>query len=373
MGTNETVISQVCTFLKSYIRCLREGTHGSLKLDAGQQPSRRALRLVPRRFEDVLPPDEDANPSESHGDDLSHATETQNRPQGRIRRVLLTLCDSLQTAFNTMGLCRQYPRRPSFEPDKLISSSQLANSCPTTSHAHGTHRPDEPSEPPYPFPNMTIYRLMMWMNSGSHRKSEAEVSRLVKDVIQADDFNARDLDGFSVRRSLRALDDSGGNETAAFPDDWLKTDVTLNIPTKSTDDPFKLFSITGFHYRPLVGVIRSAFTDIQANAFHLLPFKRLWKDPLDDHQERVFDELYTSDSWLQAQDDLQRQPREPSCSLERVIAALMFFSDATHLANFGTAKAWPLYLYFGNLTKYARSAPKSGACHLVGFLPSVSR
>jgi hypothetical protein len=220
---------------------------------------------------------------------------------------------------------------------------------------------------------MTIYRLMMWMNSGSHRKSEAEVLRLVKDMIQADDFNARDLDGFSVRRSLRALDDSGGNETAAFPDDWLKTDVTLNIPTKSTDDPFKFFSITGFHYRPLVGVIRSAFTDIQANAFHLLPFKRLWKDPLDDHQERVFDELYTSDSWLQAQDDLQRQPREPSCSLERVIAALMFFSDATHLANFGTAKAWPLYLYFGNLTKYARSAPKSGACHLVGFLPSVSR
>jgi hypothetical protein len=59
------------------------------------------------------------------------------------------------------------------------------------------------------------------------------------------------------------------------------------------------------------------------------------------------------------------------CSLERVIAGLMFFSDATHLANFGTAKAWPLYLYFGNLTKYARSSPKSGACHLVGFLPSV--
>jgi hypothetical protein len=50
----------------------------------------------------------------------------------------------------------------------------------------------------------------------------------------------------------------------------------------------------------------------------------------------------------------------------------MFFSDATHLATFGTAKAWPLYMYFGNLTKYARSAPKSGACHLVGFLPSVS-
>jgi hypothetical protein len=212
---------------------------------------------------------------------------------------------------------------------------------------------------------------MMWMNSGSHHKSEAEVSRLVKDVIQAEDFNQRDLDGFSVRKSLRTLDNSGGKGTVTFPDDWLETGITLDIPTKSKDEPSRSFNIPGFHYRPLLGVIRSAFADIQANAFHLMPFKRMWKDPLDGHQERVFDELYTSDSWLEAQDDLQRQPREPDCSLERIIAGLMFFSDATHLATFGTAKAWPLYLYFGNLTKYARSAPKSGACHLVGFLPSV--
>ncbi|KAG2737784.1 hypothetical protein P692DRAFT_201693716, partial [Suillus brevipes Sb2] len=131
------------------------------------------------------------------------------------------------------------------------------------------------------------------------------------------------------------------------------------------------YSILGFHYRPLVAVIRSVFADVQAGAYHLFPFQRIWKDALDDHQERVFDELYSSDSWLQAQDNLHRQPREPGCSLERVIAGLMFFSDATHLATFGTAKAWPLYLYFGNLTKYARSAPKSGACHIVGFFPSV--
>jgi hypothetical protein len=218
---------------------------------------------------------------------------------------------------------------------------------------------------------MTIYRLMTWMNSGSHQKSEAEVTRLVKDVFQAEDFCVKDLDGFSVKKSLCALDNDGSNGIVTFPDDWIETSVNLEIPTRSKDDQSIPFSVPGFHYRPLVEVIRSAFADIQASAFHLFPFKRLWKDPLDNHQERVFDELYTSDSWLEAQDDLQRQPREPGCSLERVIAGLMFFSDATHLANFGTAKAWPLYLYFGNLTKYARSAPKSGACHLVGFLPSV--
>ncbi|KIO08844.1 hypothetical protein M404DRAFT_22671 [Pisolithus tinctorius Marx 270] len=49
----------------------------------------------------------------------------------------------------------------------------------------------------------------------------------------------------------------------------------------------------------------------------------------------------------------------------------MFFSDATHLATFGNAKAWPLYLYFGNVSKYARAMPNSGACHLVAFFPSL--
>jgi hypothetical protein len=220
---------------------------------------------------------------------------------------------------------------------------------------------------------MTVYRLIAWMNSGSHQKSEAEVTRLVKDVIQAKDFNPKDLERFSVRRSLRELDNNGEKSSVFFPDDWLAKDIALDIPSKSKDDQARSFNISGFHYRPLVSVIRSAFADIQASAFHLSPFKRLWKDSLDGHQERVFDELYTSDSWLEAQDSLHRQPKEPGCSLERVIAGLMFFSDATHLATFGTAKAWPLYLYFGNLTKYARSAPRSGACHLVGFLPSVGQ
>jgi hypothetical protein len=133
------------------------------------------------------------------------------------------------------------------------------------------------------------------------------------------------------------------------------------------EDEVRPFSVPGFHFRPLTDVIRSAFADIQARAFHLSPFKCLWKDLFDNHKEQIFDELYTSDSWLDAQDDVQKLPKEPGCTLECVVAGLMFFLDAMHLANFGTAKAWPLYMYFGNLTKYAHSAPMSGTCHLVGF------
>jgi hypothetical protein len=320
---------------------------------------------IPRPLDDMEPSHNNLN----HSDNTSIvSTQVALLPtRSRIKRILLTLRDTLQTSFSSFGLCRLYPRRPSFEPDWFIPSLLLTKTSPIA--IKGTDPAPNVFAPPYPFPNMMIYRLMSWMNTGSHLISETKVSHLVKDVILANDFDCEHLKKFSVRRSLRELDKDDKGRKVTFPDDWVETDVTINIPMKLKEDAPHPYTINGFHYRPLVEVIRAAFADVQARAFHLLPFQRLWKDPLDGHQERIVDELYTSDTWIEAQDKLLK---EPGCSLERVIAGLMFFSDATHLANFGTAKAWPLYLYFRNLTKYARSSPQSGACHLVGFLPSVS-
>lgn len=322
-------------------------------------------------MEHIEPSEDDLNLSDNANSQSSSIQDSAALPaQFRIRRVLLRLRDTLQTTFNLFGLCRLYPRRPSFEPNKFIPSSLLAKTCPAP--AQGIDSPPKVFAPPYPFRNMTIYRLMSWMNSGSSRVSEAKVAGLVKDVILAEDFDREHLQGFSVRQNLRELDKDESGKRITFPDDWIETSVTIDIPMKSREERPRPYTILGFHYRPLVEVIRSAFADAQAGAFHLFPFKHLWKDSLDNHQERIYDELYTSDAWLEAQDGLHKLPREFGCSLERVIAGLMFFSDATHLANFGTAKAWPLYVYFGNPTKYVRSSPNSGSCHLVGFLPSVS-
>ncbi|KAG2049933.1 hypothetical protein BDR06DRAFT_892788, partial [Suillus hirtellus] len=278
-------------------------------------------------------------------------------------RVLLTLRDTLQTTFNLFGLCRIYPCHPSFELDTFVPSSLLARTCPAA--AQETDSLPRVFAPPWPFPNMTTYRLISWMNSGSSQISETKVAALIKDVMLAEDFDQEHLQKFSLDK-----DESG--KKIVFPDDWIETTVTIDIPTKVREDSPRPYTIPGFHYCPLVEVIRAAFADTQARAFHLLPSKRIWKDPLNNHQERIYDELYTSDAWLEAQDDLHKLPKESGCSLEHVIAGLMFFSNATHLANFGTAKAWPLYAYFGNLTKYVRSSPTSGLCHLIGFLPSVS-
>ncbi|KAG2029438.1 hypothetical protein BDR03DRAFT_987752 [Suillus americanus] len=309
-----------------------DATVGDYIIPIGPHQCFSRCMVVPRSFVDILPDDEDINPSNILGNGLSVMTDTHNTLRRRIQSVLLTLRDTLQTAFNAIGLSRQYPQCPSFEPDKIVPSSLLANSAPTTTNTCDAQGPESPvavAIPPQPFPNMTIYRLMTWMNSGSHQKSQAEVRRLVKDVIQAKDFNPKDLDGFSFRRCLHMLDSDGNQETVTFPNDWVETVVNVDIPTKSKDDQSISFSISGFHYQLLLEVIRSAFAD------------HLWKDPLDGCEERVFDELYTSDSWLDDQNDLQRQPKEPGCSLERIITGLMFFSDATHLANFGMLRLGP--------------------------------
>ncbi|KIO10576.1 hypothetical protein M404DRAFT_129392, partial [Pisolithus tinctorius Marx 270] len=85
----------------------------------------------------------------------------------------------------------------------------------------------------------------------------------------------------------------------------------------------------------------------------------------------LYDELYTSDAWNTAHDDVQKQRRDDGCMLERVIAGLMFWSDSTHLTQFGHATAWPVYLFFGNLSKYKRASASSRLCHPVAFIPSI--
>ena len=74
---------------------------------------------------------------------------------------------------------------------------------------------------------------------------------------------------------------------------------------------------------------------------------------------------------------MQQSPLEEGCNLPRYILALMFASDATMLASFGTAKLWPLYLCFGNDSKYQRAKPSENLFEQVAYfekagLPFIS-
>jgi Plavaka transposase len=72
---------------------------------------------------------------------------------------------------------------------------------------------------------------------------------------------------------------------------------------------------------------------------------------------------------LEAHKKLPKLPDEPH--VETVVAAFMFWSDSTHLANFRTASLWPLYTFFGNQSKYTRAKPTSRAAHHQAYIPSL--
>jgi len=82
------------------------------------------------------------------------------------------------------------------------------------------------------------------------------------------------------------------------------------------------------------------------------PYELFWK-PTNQHEEvRLHGELYSSEAFVKVHRTLQESPGEPDCDLQRVVVALMFWSDSTHLTTFGNSHLWPLYLFIGNESKY---------------------
>jgi hypothetical protein len=214
---------------------------------------------------------------------------------------------------------------------------------------------------------------MRWFNSGSNLKTEAEVNRLAKEIRDAGGFPDSDLDGFDVRRENKRLD--AAQKSRPFGDDFQEATLDISVPSGDSGKDPQQFPVPGFHFRSIISVIKAAFESPLADHFHLSPYKLLRKSPTTNEDERVFSELYDSDAFIAAHDDIQRHgllpPDDLGCTREKIIAALMFWSDSTHLTDFGTAKIWPIYLVFGNLSKYIRARPTSGAWHHLAYIPSV--
>ena len=61
------------------------------------------------------------------------------------------------------------------------------------------------------------------------------------------------------------------------------------------------------------------------------------------------------------------------CALEKAIVPLLVYSDSTHLANFGTASLWPIYIWFGNISKNTRLRASSFSAHHLAYLLSISK
>lgn len=218
--------------------------------------------------------------------------------------------------------------------------------------------------------------MMTWLNTGSNMKTPAETNRIVEEIINGEGFERSDFKDFDAVRETKRYDASEeGLKDTVFADGFVEATVEIEVPSGDKTKPSRWFSVPGLHYRPILSVIKAAFAEPLAARFHYSPFEVWWKSTVTGKDERVYGELYNSTAWLEEDEKVQRHappdPSDPNCKREKILAGVMLWSDSTHLANFGTAKLWPIYLFLGNLSKYLRAMPTSGACQHLAYIPSV--
>ncbi|KIL59477.1 hypothetical protein M378DRAFT_45182, partial [Amanita muscaria Koide BX008] len=284
---------------------------------------------------------------------------------------------------NKFGIRRVYLHRPSYDPDVFVASSDLATPHLSTTRetiVEGGRPVSNPSFTPHcsmsstsessSSSNKSISLLLDWQNDGDNLKSDRSLNKLVENVLLNPHFRPADLIGFNTQRENRKRLDAASKLLEGFN----VANIEIEVPSGDCSTRPCHFPIS-FHYRTLLSIIKNTFsTGTLASKVHMSPYKMFRKSPISGKEERVFSEIYDSDVMIEEHDKVQRvslPPGETTCNRERVVAGLMFWSDMTHLANFGNAKLWPVYMMLGNLSKYVRSDPNTGACMHVAYLPSL--
>ncbi|KAF8955383.1 hypothetical protein BDZ97DRAFT_1926897 [Flammula alnicola] len=205
---------------------------------------------------------------------------------------------------------------------------------------------------------------MSWMNNGNTAKSEAEITAFVQKVIESPDFKKEDLDSFDAHRENQRFNKAVSQSN--LKSQFMEVSVNILVPSGNAMVLPQPFTVPGLLHRDLTATIVDAFSDPLAHLLHFLPFKLFHHDATKQKDDWVHRELYISDAFLAEQEKVQRYGKLPAddldCKREKVVTALMFSSDATHLTDFGNAKAWPIYLMLRNLSKYFRSQLNSGQC-----------
>lgn len=341
---------------------------------------------------DILPePLLGLDPSNAHGEQLQFSIASTDLCGTALSSPENPGPQFIDSSANSFGLFRRYhsSKLPTHDPEIETTLAMLLNG--TESRSTQTSLLVHPTTPEtlefYPYPNETSFLLGEWFwNSGS-QKSQKNFKKLL-DIVGSDKFSPADIrqTNWSKVNNELAINDWDVGEWVDEDAGWYRSSVTINVPFYSEKaNPQSKHRIGGprkylvhdFYHRKIVSVIRERLTkDAKSKRhFHFDPFELLWNhlDPNTENPKsvRLQGELYTSPAFIEVHQELQTSPGEPGCDLQRVVVALMFWSDATHLTNFGDAKLWPLYMLFGNDSKYERCKPSSNLCEHLAYFEQV--
>ena len=366
---------------------------------AVRKPSRP--RILPKRYRDVLPePPPTFLPPQNA---LSEPPPTFLPPQDaspippsqlNLQLIQASLPSerraSFSTSKNVFGLWRRYfnETAPYYTPEEgladLVDGDDCYDDvdnrnrvvCTTSPCASPFPVVERQNTDFYPYPNRSSFLLGDWFWNGGFQKSQKNFSRLV-DIINDPRFLPDDVKVANWRRINHLLaGDLGSDGTEEWEDvdieGWQETPVTMSVPFHARcQTPGPQNYTVKFHHRSITSVIREKLTNpIDARRFVYEPYEIYW-DPLrrNGGVQKVHGELFTSSAFLESHRDLQSLSL--TCDLPRVVVALMFSSDVTHLSMFSNAKLWPLYMFFGNESKYRRSKPSCRLCCHVAFFEKV--
>ncbi|KAI6101868.1 hypothetical protein F5141DRAFT_1008655 [Pisolithus sp. B1] len=163
---------------------------------------------------------------------------------------------------------------------------------------------------------MLIWQLMSWKLTRTNQKSNGEVMCLVHDVIQAADSKADDLTGFNASSESKRLHTRDAPDPSGVfdHDGWKEVAPEIIAPTreKQNEGGGHTFTVPALMYRPLTSVIKAAFSEPLSKWFHFIPFKHIWKSA-SGQEQHIYDELYSSDVWNKAHDEIQKQKRDDNC------------------------------------------------------------
>lgn len=267
---------------------------------------------------------------------------------------------------NSFGLYRIYDERtlPISDPDD----------CSSEGHAV--------SKDQYaPYANESSFLLGEWYWNQGIQKSQRSFKNLLE-IVSGPGFQPDDIkqtNWRAVDHKLGVLDASliksqEQHEWLADDAGWMHTAVTISVPfpRRSLNPGPKAYTACDFYHRSLTSIIRERVVHASnLKGFHFEPYELRWRRHEASDDVQVHGEMYTSKAFLKAHQDLQDSPPEPNCTLPRRVVALMFWSDATQLTSFGNTKLWPLYLYFGNESKYNRCQPSAKLCAHAAYFQTV--
>jgi hypothetical protein len=270
---------------------------------------------------------------------------------------------------------------PSHDPEEHTNFQDL---CEDPA-AETTSPPEKRSEPGkhgfLPYPNESSFRLGHWYWNRGIQKSRQSFRELLN-VVGDPKFSPEDvrhtrwnkIDEMLGYNDFDKQDDEGEAGWMDVDSGWKRTPITISVPfhhRTKTPGP-QTYTVGDLYHRSIVSVMREKLANAHDNQhFHYEPFELFWQPTDTCADERVHGELYTSPAFLDAHRELQESPREPGCTLPRVIVAMMLWSDATHLTSFSNEKLWPCYLCFGNESKYRRCKPTNHLANHVAYFQSV--